>query len=222
MITNGVGSGRDQSVDRLDRMVFGRALSEYEDILRQRQISSPSGSQPLGPLSGPLTQADPTTQMDFLSGLYRLMRYLPYDMVMMLRKQLLLISRENVPIPASAVDTALAAGATVQICSIQIDENFTGFLRWIGFGVSPAGYRANVTWSLAINGVKHPKWGAFISPADNLATPYEVMLELTRAKSIAISAMNTGANACNVSAFMLANEEVILSKPYGNTGGSVI
>jgi hypothetical protein len=222
MIQNGPGQGRDNQLDRIDRMVFGRPMGDFEDLLRQRQIATPSGGQPLGPLSSPLTQGDPTTQLDFLSGMYRLLRYLPYDMVMMLRKQLLLVPRENVPIPASAVDTAVAAGTTVTVCTITIDESFTGFLKYVGFGVSPGGSRADITWSLLINNTAHPKWGSFISPVDNLGTPYEVMIELTRAKSIALTAKNTGLNAINVSAFMLANEEVILSKPYGTTSGSVI
>jgi hypothetical protein len=205
MIQNGNGGGRDRSLDRLDARVFGRPMADYEDLLRQRQIATPSGSSDMGPLSSPLTQSDPTTQLDFLSGMYRLLRYLPYDMVMMMRKQLLLIPRENVPIPATGVDIALASAATVSVCSLQIDESFTGFLRWVGFGVSPSSYRANVDWSIKINNTAHPKWGAFVSPADNLATPYEVMLELTRAKSIEIFATNTGGSGCNES-----------------TGGSVI
>jgi hypothetical protein len=218
----GPGQSRDRSLDALDNRVFGRPMGDYEDYLRMRQIATPAGDAPLGPLSTPLTQGEPSTQIDMLSGIYRLLRYLPYDMVMQLRKQLLLVSRENVPFPASGVDIALAASATVEICSIQIDESFTGFLSWVGFGVSPGTYRSSVSWSLAINGSKHPKWGNFISPADNLATPYNVMLELTRAKSISLSAKNTGLSACNVSALMIANEEVILNKPYGSTSGSVV
>lgn len=221
---NGI-NGRDRSLDRLDAKVFGRQMADFEDLLRQRQIATPSGSSDvgMGPMSAPLTQGDPSTQLEFLSGLYRLLRYLPYDMVMMMRKQLLLIPRENVPIPASGADIAVATGgAEVSICSLQIDESFTGFLRWIGFGVSPASYTANIDWVLKINNTAHPKWGAFVAPINNLASPYEVMIELTRAKSIELFAINTGGANCNCSAIMIANEEVILSKPYGSTGGSVI
>jgi hypothetical protein len=199
------------------------SLGEYNDRLLERQIASPAGTgESLGPASYPISGTEPQTNEEYLAAMYQLLKGLPYDLVMELRRQLLLIPREVVPTPGSARDVALASGATVTVCTVNMDEAFNGFLEFVGFGCTPEAGQVDLRWQLVIDNVVHPKWSAFVAPGNSMSTPYKVMMELRRSQNISIVCTNVGANNLLVHAYMLVNAEVQMQKPWGQGGGGIV
>jgi hypothetical protein len=204
-------------------MVRNPGMGEFNDRLLDRQIASPAGTgESLGPVSYPMTGTEPQTQDEYIAAMYQLLKGLPYDLVMELRRQLLVIPREVVPIPASGVDIALAAGATVSVCTLTMDEAFNGFLEFVGFASTPEAALVNLRWQLVIDNVVHPKWSAFVAPANNVGTPYKVMMQLRRSQAIEIRCTNVGLLNILVSGYMLVNSEVQMQKPWGQDGGGIV
>jgi hypothetical protein len=195
-------------------------LGEFPDLLRQRQVPTPGGAPEMGPLAYPLTALDcaSLTDHEVLCLMYELLRYMPWDVIMMARTQLLLNPRENVPILVSGIDIACAAGATVNVCSFTMDAEFCGFLKHLGFGVVPPASIVNVRWRLLIDRVVHPKVQEFVAPASNLASPYEVPIEIPRARTITLQARNDGGAQVNIWGLMIGHAEYVSGKPYGATG----
>jgi hypothetical protein len=216
-------AGRPDFSIRSMPMVRHPGMGEFNDRLIDRQIASPAGTgEGLGPVSYPMTGTDPQNRDEYIAAIYQLLKGLPYDIIMEARRQLLIIPREVVPIPASGVDIALVAAATVSVCNLTMDEAFNGFLEFVGFACTPDTSLVDLRWQLVIDNVVHPKWSAFVAPSNNVGTPYKVMMELRRAQSIEIRCTNVGAVDVLVAGYLLVNSEVQMQKPWGQGGGGIV
>lgn len=197
------------------------ALGDYVSSLPNRILTTGPGT-PLGPISSPTVlppQAsnDPTAT---LAEIRDLLRNMPFALSTEFRTRFILHPRESMSfiVPGEVNPLPAGPGAAVAVAQFQMNEQFTGFLEYVGVNVIPAGAFTNVTWQIRINGNIHPNFNNRVFNASTISTPLAFPLELVQSRTVQLVAVNNGGVPLDVQGVLVGFTEILTdAKRYGST-----
>ena len=197
-------------------------LGDYPAELGNRILVTDDGSVK-GPVTSPTIPAPgPTDAVSLLTSIRDLLQRMPAALSDEFRTRFIMEPREAVAFIAPSVNTSVAAGQALAVCSQQVAENFSGFLTHVGI-FAAAGQLPQITWQIRINGSVHPNFANRIFTASNISNPFPFALELVQKSTVQLVAINAGPGAVDVAGVMVGWTEFLSTyKRYGASPGSGI
>ena len=206
------------------------ALADYGAAL-PRRIEPSHGhagqGEAMGPVAMPVVPAPrEENELNTQKASRSILADMPFQMIMELRRQLMLPSREAIWFTRESGDVALPAGigSTADVITLTMDENQTGALEFYGTAVIPALGSTDVTWSL-LNSTTggHPFLTNQVLPTNTMMFPRKFRQELIQSRTVTLRATNQVAGAMIVRAVLIGWEEYMSSeKHFGSSSAAGI
>lgn len=197
-------------------------LGDYPAELPHRVLSTKGGAGQMGgrgPLSSPVVEGPQVeTELGYLSQLCDLIYRLPQAMSNEWRTKFIMPPRESISFLTSAYWVDVAAGAAVVVASQTVQQNYTGFIQYLGIGANPLGGLTNITWQIRVNGFVHPEFSNRVFAANTLGNPLMFNLEMLQSRTYDVVAINGGGALISCAGIMVGwTEQMSDYKMYGSS-----
>lgn len=173
--------------------------------LQYRVLTAQRGA--LGPLNSPIESAK--KQDASLSDILEMLKAMPFMIWNEYRLQLMMPGREALPFSVVTPNVSVAAAATGQVATFNVNERFAGAIMRIGAQIDPPSAFSDLDWFLRINGAIHPGFQQLQLPSGSIANPIEFKTEITQRSTVDLLVTNNGAMAVVVSAILMGYTELL-------------
>lgn len=196
-------------------------LGDYPANLPYRVILT-KGGQAFGQTVAPIEQEEETCT---LLDICKLLKAMPWMMVMEARKQLMLPGRDAQYFIKQSVGaiTVPTSGAVTQVVEYSSTEKFGGALLGVGAQVITLGAADSISWTLRVNGQVHPDFAGVVLNTPTTQMPLQFKMELVQGRTIELIAQSSNAAPVLVTGYLLGFTEFLTeSKEWGTSPSSGI